>query len=172
MAQKVIDGLLSPPGGRASSSVSSGEKALGSLPPRVPAIQALSGTVPKDSVHGVCWPAVSSNLGWPLELSYAGDSCECPESEAKALSAAVQGEEASEPHRPKHFAASATYSGLVTKTIPPSSPDFHSAAGRAAIDKEIGGLRQQTVWDESTVATWSSVKHQRHVFPQWSVYCS
>ena len=100
MAQKVIGGLLSPPGGRALSSVDSGERALGSLPPRVPAIQALSGTVPNDSEHGVCWPAVSSNLGCPLDLSYAGDSCEYPESDAKALSAAVQGEGASEPHRP------------------------------------------------------------------------
>ena len=79
---------------------STGEKVLGSLPPRVPAIQALSGTVPDDPVHGVCWPAVSPNLECPLDLSYAGDSCERPESEAKALSAAVQGEGAPSPTVP------------------------------------------------------------------------
>ena len=34
--------------------------------------RALSGTLSDNSVHGVCWPAESSNPGCPLDLSYAG----------------------------------------------------------------------------------------------------
>ena len=78
------------------------------------------------------------------------------------LSAAVQAEEPPGPHRPKHSGASSNALGLVTKTIPPSSPEFHSAAGRVAINKEVGGLRDQTVWRETMVAEWSTVWHQRH----------
>ena len=72
----------------------------------------------------------------------------------------AEGQEAE--HRQKHPESPYAYVGLVTKTIPPSSPEFHSAAGRAAIKKEVGGLRSQVVWDESTVAEWSEVKHLRH----------
>ena len=127
-----------------------------------PAIKVNSGTLSPNTVNGDRWPAVSPNLDVPLDLSFAGDSCECTESDAKALSAAVQAEEPPGPHRPKHSGASSNVLGLVTKTIPPSSPEFHSAAGRAAINKEVGGLRDQTVWDETTVAEWSTVRHQRH----------
>ena len=53
--------------------------------------------------------------------------------------------------------------GLVTRTIPANSPDFHSPKGRAAIDAEIADLKAEGVWDEQSVAEWSEVKHIKKV---------
>ena len=49
--------------------------------------------------------------------------------------------------------------GLVTRTIPANSPDFHSPKGRAAIEAEISDLRSEEVWDEQSVSEWGEVKH-------------
>ena len=84
MAEKVIGCLLVSPNNCSPLLSASGEKALGSLPPREPAIKANSGTLSPNTVYGDRWPAVSPNLDVPLDLSYAGDSCECTESDAKA----------------------------------------------------------------------------------------
>ena len=176
MAKTVIDGLFQDPVSLSGSSKPSKHD------PAPKAISALGGTFIDGTMHGdvsgspscgafpnVFPPAVPLDISCPLDLSYAGDSCDEILSDAKALAATVQAEGTPDSHRPKHIASPATYLGMVTKTVPPSSPEFHSAAGRAAINKEVGGLRQQTVWDESIVAEWSSVRHQRHNgFPMFS----
>ena len=51
------------------------------------------------------------------------------------------------------------YLGLVTKVIPARSPEFHSKRGKKAIDDEVNDLRAEVVWDESSVAEWSQVRH-------------
>ena len=51
------------------------------------------------------------------------------------------------------------YLGLVTRVIPPRSPEFHSQRGKKAIADEIADLRTESVWDESSVAEWSQVRH-------------
>ena len=122
MGKKVLDGLLAPADCCKPSHVGSAEKALGSLPPWVPASHAHSGTLLNDTVYGVCGPAVSSNLELPLDLSYAGDPCACTEADAKALSATAQAEGNHDHHRPRDSMAGATCLGLVTKTVPPHLP--------------------------------------------------
>ena len=52
--------------------------------------------------------------------------------------------------------------GLVTRTIAPSSSEFHSARGKAAIEEEITDLRKDQTWDESFVREWSEVRHIKH----------
>ena len=51
------------------------------------------------------------------------------------------------------------YLGLLTKVIPARSPEFHSTRGKKAIEDEINDLRAEVVWDESSVAEWSQVRH-------------
>ena len=51
------------------------------------------------------------------------------------------------------------YLGLVTKVIPARSPEFHSKMGKKAIEDEVNDLRAEVVWDESSVAEWSEVRH-------------
>ena len=45
------------------------------------------------------------------------------------------------------------------RTIPTSSPEFHSKRGQEAIMAEVNDLRADVVWDDSTVAEWSEVRH-------------
>ena len=52
--------------------------------------------------------------------------------------------------------------GLVVRTIPPSSSEFHSERGREAIDTEIDDLRKDVAWDESTVCEWSEARKIEH----------
>ena len=98
----------------------------------------------------------------PLDLSYACDVSPLFSGDAQALAAAVQADGEHEQHRPKQFHSPTQFLGMVTKVIPPRDPTFHSPERRDAIEKEVGDLRTQIVWDESTVAEWGSVRHQRH----------
>ena len=61
-------------------------------------------------------------------------------------------------HRPKEHCPT-THLGLVTKVIPARSPEFHSKRGKKAIEEEVNDLRAEEVWDESSVAEWSDVRH-------------
>ena len=95
-----------------------------------------------------------------LDTSYATP----PSEDVRGLTAIFSEDEASpssfgEGHRPKQFYSDTNFMGLVTRTIPANSPDFHSPKGRAAIDAEIADLRSEGVWDEKSVAEWSEVKH-------------
>ena len=59
------------------------------------------------------------------------------------------GDEGHRPHRdPCLFGV---WSALVTRLIPAKSPEFHSEPCKAALDKELGTLRSQGVWDEDGV---------------------
>ncbi|MHC4950810.1 MAG: reverse transcriptase domain-containing protein, partial [Planctomycetota bacterium] len=119
--------------------------------------EILTGLMTTPPLNGLC---ASSDA--PLDLSYACDSSPLLSGDAQALAAAAQAEGEHEQHRPKHFYSPFQFLGLVTKTIPPKDPTFHSPEGKLAIQKEVGDLRAQTVWDESTVAEWGTVKNQRH----------
>ena len=48
-------------------------------------------------------------------------------------------------HRPKHLFSPTNYLGLVTKTIPANSPEFHSPKGKKAIFDEVDDLRGEQV---------------------------
>ena len=121
--------------------------------------EILSGLLSSPPASGSCALSLPDA---PLDLSYACDDSPLLSGDAFALAAAVQAEGEDEQHRPKQFHSPTNFLGMVTKTIPPSDPTFHSSGGRGAIEKEIGDLREQTVWDENTVAEWGSVRHQRH----------
>ena len=60
-------------------------------------------------------------------------------------------------HRPKHYFSDTNFLGLVTRTIPANSPEFHIPKGRKAIHDEISDLRSEVVWDENSVAEWGEV---------------
>ena len=128
MVSKILDGLLShhPGSPTQTAPLADGER---------PNISAISGTL------GTNVPdAVSLDPSAPLDLSYAGDETSIYAGDAKALAAAVQAEGQEAEHRHKQPESPYyNYFGLVTKTIPPNSPEFHSADGRAAINKEVGG---------------------------------
>ena len=47
----------------------------------------------------------------------------------------------------------------MTRVIPARSPEFHSKRGKKAIEEEINDLRSEGVWDETSVAEWSTVRH-------------
>ena len=51
---------------------------------------------------------------------------------------------------------------MVTRTISPSSAEFHSPKGRDAIEEEISDLHKEGTWDESSVSEWSEVRHIKH----------
>ena len=60
-----------------------------------------------------------------------------------------RGDEGHRPHRdPCLFGV---WSALVMRLIPAKSPEFHSEPCKAALDKELGTLRSQGVWDEDGV---------------------
>ena len=67
-----------------------------------------------------------------------------------------------EEHRCKDCGHYPSFYGLVVRSISPSSAEFHSDRGKAAIDKEITDLRKEGTWDESSVAEWSKVRQIRH----------
>ena len=48
----------------------------------------------------------------------------------------------------------------MTRLIPAKSPEFHSQPCAAALDKELGTLRAQGVWNEDGVREWRSVRSQ------------
>ena len=75
-------------------------------------------------------------------------------------------------HRPKEHSPT-TCLGLVTKVIPARSAEFHSKRGKKAIDEEIIDLRAEEVWDESSVAEWSDVRHiKKDGMTPWSASSS
>ena len=62
-------------------------------------------------------------------------------------------------HRPRHDpCVFGVWSALVTRLIPAKSPEFHSQPCTEALDKELGTLRSQGVWDEDGVREWRSVR--------------
>ena len=160
-----------------ASCIDSGEKALGSLPPRATAPHAFGGTLFECSSN-------SSN---------AVDSCECPESHAEKSNAtnrmggqpsAAKGLTALHMQDAGHvdlsFASSDGLAGddetshrcadncgcsgalgMVTRIISPREPEFHSKRGKAAIDTEVSDLRAECVWDEGSVKEWADVRYER-----------
>jgi len=122
--------------------------------------RALSGTLSDNSVHGVCGPAESSSPGNPLDLSYAGGGDADMTSADRAMAARFADGDGQ--HREKDTSSPSPFLGLVVRTIPPSSAEFHSHKGQAAIKEEIADLRKDVTWDESTVAEWSEVRHIKH----------
>ena len=95
-----------------------------------------------------------------LDLSYATP----PSEDVRGLGATfTEGGSSPSPfgegHQPTHFFPETNYMGLVTRTIPANSPDFHSPKRKAAIKAEISDLRSEGVWDEQSVAEWTEVKH-------------
>ena len=95
-----------------------------------------------------------------LNLGYAGGSDADLSPLDRAMSARFS--DGNGRHREKNCHPSSPFSGLVVRTIPPSSSEFHSARGRAAIDEEINDLRQDQTWDEGSVAEWADVRHIKH----------
>ena len=69
-----------------------------------------------------------------------------------------RGDEGYRPHR--DLCLFGVWSALVTRLIPSKSPEFHSEPCKAALDKELGTLRSQGVWDEDGVCEWRSVRGQ------------
>ena len=132
MAQIVINALLSPTINTATSKVS--------RPSTAPVkLDVLCGAEAQDA--------------W-LDLSFATE-----EAEERGLIGRSQYDTdgnspstSSNSHRPKHFFSPTNYLGLVTKTIPANSSDFHSPKGRKAIFDEVDDLRGEEVWDEGSVA--------------------
>ena len=62
-------------------------------------------------------------------------------------------------HRPHHDPCLfGVWSALVTRLIPAKSPEFHSKPCTEALDKELGTLRSQRVWDADGVREWRSVR--------------
>ena len=122
--------------------------------------RALSGTLSDNSVHGVCGPAESSSPGNPLDLSYAGGGDADMTSADRAMAARFADGDGQ--HREKDTSSPSPFLGLVVRTIPPSSAEFHSHKGQAAIREEIADLRKDVTWDESSVAEWSEVRHIKH----------
>ena len=80
----------------------------------------------------------------------------------KGLIAAACDEEGQpEPHRHKQVENPFQHLGLVTRTSPATSPEFHSQRGREAIMAVVNHFCAEVVWDESTVADWSEVWHNK-----------
>ena len=122
--------------------------------------RALSGSLSDISVHAVCGPAESSNPGYSLDLSYAGSGEADMTSADRAMAARFTDDDRQ--HRDKHNSSPTPILGIVVRTIPPSSAEFHSDKGQAAIREEIEDLRKDVTWDESTVSEWSEVRHIKH----------
>ena len=62
-------------------------------------------------------------------------------------------------HRPRHYpCVFGVWSALVTRWVPAKSPEFHSQPCAESLDKELGTLRSQAVWDEDGVREWRSVR--------------
>ena len=64
-------------------------------------------------------------------------------------------------HRSRASTSCTNALGLVTRTISPKEPEFHSKRGKAAIEAEVTDLRAAEVWGESSVREWRSVRHDR-----------
>ena len=64
-------------------------------------------------------------------------------------------------HRSRDTSSCTNALGLVTRTISPKEPEFHSKRGKAAIEAEVSDLRAAEVWDESSVREWRCVRHDR-----------
>ena len=95
----------------------------------------MSGTLSDNSVHGVCGPAESSNPGYPLELSYAGRREADMTSADHAMTARFT--DADGLHHDKDTSSPTPILGLVVRTIPPSSAEFHSDRGQALYMKKL-----------------------------------
>ena len=89
-----------------------------------------------------------------LDLSYAGGSEADMSDTDRAMAARFSSDEG---EHCKKNCAPAPFHGLVVRTIPPSSAEFHSSKGRAAIAQESSDLPSDVTWDESTVSEWSEV---------------
>jgi hypothetical protein len=94
-----------------------------------------------------------------LDLSYSVPDPSLPRDE-RIFSAQVAS--ADEEHRDKSAPSPCPYLGLVVRTIPPSSSEFHSKQGREAIDNEIEDLRKEGTWDEGSVKEWSEARNIKH----------
>ena len=113
----------------------------------------------RDASHNrpVAAVAVDSQLS-PLrggsDFSYAGD-------DGCYAAVAQSSQNASTAHREKYEPSPYQYLGLVTRIIPANTAEFHSLPRKQALDKEVSRLRSSNVWNESTVAEWSDVRHIR-----------
>lgn len=103
----------------------------------------------------------------PLDFSYGSDPL-CGEPPCGSISPGERAfsshfNDGSGEHRRK-----GTYSqvppnlGLVVRTIPASSLEFHSKRGREAIDAEVEDLRKEVTLDESTVCKWPVARIIKH----------
>ena len=135
MAKAVIDAVLTP--------------YAESLAPRNEAVASLNARM-------------SEIDGESLDLSYGNDPlCGEPLPEERAFSS--QFNTGTDEHREKgSYSQVPPNLGLVVRTIPPSSSEFHSKRGREAIDTEIDDLRKDVTWDESTVCEWSEARKIKH----------
>ena len=98
--------------------------------------------------------------GEALDLSNAG-SGEADMTDAdRAMAARFSNRDGQ--YRERDTSSPVPFLGLVVRTIPPSSAEFHSDKGRAAIKEEIDDLRKDVTWDESSVAEWSTVRHIKY----------
>ena len=98
--------------------------------------------------------------GEALDRSYAG-SGEADMTDADRAMAA-RFSDGDGQHRERDTSSPVPFLGLVVRTIPPSSAEFHSDKGRTAIKEEIDDLRKDLTWDESSAAEWSTVRHIKH----------
>ena len=78
--------------------------------------------------------------GEALDLSYAGGGETDLTDADRAMAARLA--DGHHEHREKDTFSPTPLQGLVVRTMPPSSAEFHSDKGRAAIDDEIEDLRQ------------------------------
>ena len=79
------------------------------------------------------------------------------------MHALAQDDDESEPvyaHRPKCAMALGLFTAMVTRIIPSSAPEAKSEGCLKALLKETNKLRSRTVWDESLVEEWSTVRRQ------------
>ena len=66
--------------------------------------------------------------------------------------------ELAQSHRPRHGVALGLFTAMVTRIIPNASPEAKGEGCLKALLKETTKLRSRTVWDESLVEEWSTVR--------------
>ena len=92
-----------------------------------------------------------------LDTSFS--SCSAVVDYTGLVAAACEEDGQPQPHRDKQIESPFQYLGLITRTISASSPEFYSKRGQEAIMAKVNDFRAESVWDESSVAEWSEVRH-------------